>query len=104
MYKALHATCVIKKHKDQDKKDSKIIIPDSAHYHNIYRKTEVCEVISVGRDSKFKDTLAKGDYVLCHKGEGVRINKDKDMYVMKDKWVYAKVDKDFEGGTFHEQN
>ena len=102
MYQAKDETCLVKKHFNKDL-TTNLIIPKTAVFHKHYGSTEICEVVSVSKLSEFNGILAPGDFIICNKGEGIRIESIDNLWIMKDKWIYIKVDKDFVGGSYHEQ-
>jgi len=90
--KALGETIIIRPVYSETKSNGTIIIPDiksrRKYVGNFYGI-----VIAVGKHSRWKNDLKKGDRVAFVRHEGIKFEVDRVEYLkLKDKWVLCKIE------------
>ena len=91
MFQALRNEIIVKVIREN--KSSNIIIPETAKKFKLYDGEVKGEVISIGKDSKFKNDLKQGDYINWqrHEGKLLKIIDQVEYYSIKDRWIMGKL-------------
>ena len=75
----------------EEKKNS-IFIPQTAINYKRNKGNVLGLVISIGKDSQYKDSLSPGDNISYQRGEGIKFTyQGETYYKLKAKWVMGKV-------------
>ncbi len=100
-YRAIHKTVIARKIEEKKRRESNLIIPDTALTYKRYKETPRAIIISISPESEFYNDLKPGDIIIYTRNEGRKLDKradigkiEEDVIVLKDRWILARIEED----------